>query len=256
MPGGQRRVDAWKRCSASLARAGVPQAPATLARPRAGSEPSARRCPHPAMPRRPALRLAEVTRDNALARLLPAPSHTPRGTMVLSSPTAPMHGDGAHRRAGTRGWAAPGRAAASAALVALLACGAAPGKSRWTHLYEMSPAWGQQRCGSISLPRGAAPDRHPDPALAGTHRVCPQPPGTALLGFTMTMFQKPHFLHRFILAQPEVKEEQTKFGLKRAKTPCRGCRSIPQLFLQLLANQAVPAPARVPLGWHSPVTDP
>lgn len=48
----------------------------------------------------PALHLAKVTHDNALAHLLPAPSHTLHATTMLPSLPAFVHGGGEHEKAG------------------------------------------------------------------------------------------------------------------------------------------------------------
>lgn len=108
------------------------------ARPCAGSEPSAHRRAL-GWGWSPACCLAEVTHDNDLVLLLPIPSHMPQGIVVpfLTSPVHRVYG-----REGVRGWAA-----ASTVLVALEEYGAAIGNSRWTHFWDMSPAWGHQWCG-------------------------------------------------------------------------------------------------------------
>lgn len=71
-------------------------------------------------------------------------------------------------------------------------CETALGKGRWTQFEDMSPAWGHQQCGCVSLPHGATPGRCSSPALIRAPQICPQ-------------LQKSHFLHSFILAQPEIR---------------------------------------------------
>lgn len=93
------------------------------------------------------------------------------------------------RRAGAKGRAAPGWAAA---LAARPACGTALGKGRWAHFQDMSPAWGHQQCGCVCLPHGTTPGRCHNPALTRAPQTCPQ-------------LQESHFLHCFILAQPEIR---------------------------------------------------
>lgn len=101
------------------------------------------------------------------------------------------------RRAGTRGWAALGQAAA---LAAPLACGTALGKGRWTQFQDMAPAWGHQQCGCVSLPHGATPGRCASPELTRAPQTCPQ-------------LQKSHLWHCFNLAQPEIRRtSSTRVG--------------------------------------------
>lgn len=153
-------------------------------------------CPMPPAPgqhsglgcQSPALCLAEVIRDNNLS--LPSPkSHATgnRDAAIADSPRA--WGRGA-REGRSRGWAAPGQAAASTALAALPVHRAAPGKGEWmltAHLWDTSLAWGYSsmrlyhsspRCCSEQMPRpstcrgtpglptapgdGSAGDIHPD----------------------------------------------------------------------------------------------
>lgn len=123
--------------------------------------------------------------------------------------------------------------------------------------WDVSPAWGHRWCGCIHLPHGAALGRCLNAEFARAPWVCPQPPGTALFLFILMMSQKPHLLHHFILAQPEIKGEQTLWGQEGAQNPTGGFCSSSQLLLQLLlTSQPVPAPNHTPLVWHNPTADP
>lgn len=85
-----------------------------------------------------------------------------------------------------------GSTGAGSSLGCTSSCGTALGKSRWTLFEDVSPAWGHQQCGCVSLPHGTTPGRCPSPAPTRAPQTCPQ-------------LQKSHFLHRFILAQPEIR---------------------------------------------------